>query len=185
MADGNPFGCARSAARIARRRRHRRRASVVAFGITLLCATIIAPPRPRLIWNASASARVGLYTIDTYASLAKGDLVAARLPAAFRTLAADRGYLPANVPLIKRIASSAHDEVCADGGTVRVNGGVVAVRLRRDRVGRTLPWWHGCRRLARDEFLLLSDAPASFDGRYFGLSKRSELIGRAEPLWLR
>jgi type IV secretory pathway protease TraF len=29
------------------------------------------------------------------------------------------------------------------------------------------------------------DAPASFDGRYFGISRAAQLVGKARPLWTR
>ena len=55
----------------------------------------------------------------------------------------------------------------------------------RDRAGRLMPWWRGCTTLDRGALLLLNDPPASFDGRYFGPSRRTDVIGRATPLWLR
>ena len=48
-----------------------------------------------------------------------------------------------------------------------------------------MPWWRGCRRLKRHEYLLLNDAPRSFDSRYFGPVNASAIIGKAVPLWLR
>jgi type IV secretory pathway protease TraF len=47
-----------------------------------------------------------------------------------------------------------------------------------------LPPWHGRRTLASGEvFLLLSDVPASFEGRYFGPITSDAIIGRFVPLW--
>lgn len=185
MADARGYAPLAQPSLSARRRRVRRRFFAGAFGLTLLVATIIAPPRPRLIWNASASEPIGLYAIDPYAPLARGDRVASGMPPAFQPLAVTRGYVPAEVPLIKRIAATAGDVVCADRERVFVNGVPVAVRLRRDDAGRPLPCWRGCRRLNRDQLLLLGEGPRSFDGRYFGLSGRADMIGLADPLWLR
>ena len=100
-----------------------------------------------------------------------------------RELAAERRYLPAGVPLVKRVAAVADDVICAIGLSVTVNGRPAAVRLPFDALGRPLPAWHGCRRLHSDELLLLTENPWSFDGRYFGPSKRSDVIGRAWLLW--
>jgi type IV secretory pathway protease TraF len=47
-----------------------------------------------------------------------------------------------------------------------------------------MPWWSGCRRLERGELFLLSPAgPLAFDGRYFGVTRPLELIGKAHLLW--
>ena len=168
-----------------RRNRLRRRCAVAAAGIALLGLTIARPPLARLVWNASASAPLGLYAVSPEAALERGDMVIAWAPPAPRALAAARHYLPANVPLVKRVRAVAGDRVCAIGTAISVDGRPVAERLRRDRAGRAMPWWHGCATLDRGALLLLNDAPASFDGRYFGPSRRTDVIGRATPLWLR
>src|SRR3546814_4504188 len=74
-----------------------------------LAGTLIAPPRPRFVWNASASAPVGIYAVGDAAPLARGDMVIARVPDEYRMLAARRHYLPANVPLVKRVAAASGD----------------------------------------------------------------------------
>ena len=150
----------------------------------LLCATLAWPPEIRLLWNVSASAPVGLYRVEPRMSPRRGEMVALRLPAGWRDLAARRHYLPANVPLLKRVAGTAGDQICATGEQVFVNGSPVARRLAEDREGRPLPWWQGCEVLRANEyFLLMSNHPASFDGRYFGVT-RSGVIGRARPIWV-
>lgn len=147
-------------------------------------ATIATSP-PRLIYNASDSLPVGWYRISPATSLAPGDLVLVHLPPEVRSLAAQRGYLPANVPLLKTVAAIAPQQVCVQGSQVRIDGDLVAKRLRWDRQGRALPTWQACRRLVGDElFLLSSSNPASFDSRYFGPISADAVIGRAQPLWL-
>ena len=114
-----------------------------------------------------------------------GDLVLVHLPPEVRSLAAQRGYLPANVPLLKTVAAMAPQRVCVQGSQVRIDGVLVARRLRWDRQGRALPSRQTCRRLVGDElFLLSSSNPASFDSRYFGPVSADAVIGRAQPLWL-
>ncbi|MFH6601705.1 S26 family signal peptidase [Ectopseudomonas khazarica] len=145
----------------------------------------IATSPPRLVYNASDSVPVGWYRISPANSWAPGDMVLIRLPREARSLAAQRGYLPANVPLLKTVAAVAPQRVCMQGSQVRIDGVVVARRLKWDRQGRALPNWQACRRLVGDElFLLSSSNPASFDSRYFGPVSVDAVIGRAQPLWL-
>lgn len=168
-----------------RRIRLRRCCAVAAAGIALVGSTIARPPLPRLVWNASASAPLGLYAVSPAAPLARGDMVIAWAPPGSRALAAARQYLPANVPLVKRVAGMPGDRICAIGAAIYVDGRRRAERLTADHAGRPLPWWRGCVTLATGTLLLLNEAPASFDGRYFGPSRRSDVIGKAIPLWLR
>jgi conjugative transfer signal peptidase TraF len=167
------------------RRRLRIRLAIGAAGVALVGLTIIEKPLPRLVWNVSASAPVGLYHITPGTPLDAGDMVVARTPAAVRELAAKRHYLPSNVPLVKRVSALPGDYVCAIGEQVYVNGTRAAARLTSDRMGRPLPWWTGCGVLARGEYLLLMDPLGSFDGRYFGPVGEREIIGKAVPLWVR
>lgn len=113
-------------------------------------------------------------------------MVIAWPPAAARQLAASRHYLPANVPLVKRVVAVAGDTICGVDRTVTVNGRRVALRRAADAAGRPLPAWQGCIRLAPGMvFLLMTENPDSFDGRYFGSTAARDVIGRATPLWLR
>jgi len=148
-------------------------------------ATLMSPPKPIFIWNVSASAPLGLYRVDMPARLVAGDMVAARVPRRWRQIAGARRYVPANVPLIKRIAAIGGDRVCATGLTLFVNGAAVAQRQRHDGAGRRLPSWSGCVTLRRDQYLLLMPNAASFDGRYFGPTRSMDLLGRARLLWER
>ena len=148
-------------------------------------ATLIFSPAPRLVWNASDSAPRGLYRVFPGVLPERGDMVIAWAPEPYRRLSAERHYLPGNVPLVKRVAALAGDRVCARGASILVGGRTVAHRLAVDGKRRAMPWWHGCRTLGPGEYLLLMDAPASFDGRYFGISTSSQLVGKARALWTR
>ena len=56
--------------------------------------------------------------------------------------------------------------------------------LDRDRLGRPLPVWQGCRRIADGAiFLMNPDVRDSLDGRYFGPLPAASVIGRATPLY--
>ena len=168
-----------------RRLHHLRLAVLGSAGLVLVAAPALYAPAPRLVWNASASAPVGLYWVWPGDAPARGDMAVAWAPPRWRALAARRHYLPANVPLVKRAAAVQGDRVCASGPRILVEGKRVATRQSHDPRGRELPWWQGCRRLARGEYLLLMDAPGSFDGRYFGVSDRRDLVGRARLIWRR
>lgn len=138
---------------------------------------------PRLVFNASDSAPRGFYTVSA-GPVARGDYIVTRLPAAATALAAERRYLPANIPLLKHVAAMYGDHICVRDGIVRVNGRVLALTLTHDSQGRPLAAWAGCRVLAENEWFLLStDNAASFDSRYFGPVLRAAAYGRAAPVW--
>jgi len=161
---------------------------------TLSCAILFSAsfgaiaalaPHPRFLWNASASAPIGLYRIVGAPRPRVGDLVAIRPPTAVERFLARRHYLPAGVPLIKRVAAVAGTTICRSGALVMIDGRAVATALARDRARRPLPQWSGCRTLRGGELFLLNAAPDSLDSRYFGPFPASGLIGTAHPLLTR
>lgn len=105
------------------------------------------------------------------------------LPEPYRTIADQRGYLPKNLPALKRVWALFGDKVCRFGRRILINGEAVSVAQLHDMRGLKLPEWSGCRTLKRDEVFLLTDHPKSFDGRYFGSVDRSAITGIAHPLW--
>ena len=178
------WGDALRAAKL-RRAKLARRGAAVAIGSMILLGSAVLPPAPRFVWNASPSAPIGLYAVTPGGLAEPGDMVIARVPEPFRRLAATRRYLPMNVPLVKRVAAAAGDEVCALGRDIFVNGRPVAKRRAADGAGRAMPAWAGCVRLRGRQLFLLMDAPASFDGRYFGVTSGDDIIGKARLIWAR
>lgn len=160
---------------------------LLAFGgVATLAVTAIISPPPRLVWNASASVPIGFYGITPLQRPAIDSIVLVEPPARFARLFDARGYVPFGVPLLKRIAALPGQRVCRQGPALSIDGKVVALALERDRRGRTLPIWNGCHTLRPGEvFLLNRDAPRSLDGRYFGLTATTSVIGQASPLWTR
>jgi conjugative transfer signal peptidase TraF len=153
------------------------------LGSAAVALPTLARPAPLLVYNASASAPLGFYRVAA-AVLRRGDFVLAHLPADAARLAAERGYLPPSVPVVKRVAALAGDLVCADSGIVVINGRAVATTLLIDHDGRPLPAWKGCRVLTEGEvFPLTEGVAASFDGRYFGPVNTTAIIGKLVPLW--
>lgn len=156
--------------------------------VTLLLSTaaiaVLAqgrPSRPLLAWNATASAPTGLYLILSREPK-RGELAVLRLPDPERQMAADRRYLASNALLIKRVAAHTGDVVCRHGRLLTINGRPTAMAQLSDRFAQRLPRWSGCRQLGGDQLLVLSRAPGSFDGRYFGPIDKRLVIGTALPL---
>jgi type IV secretory pathway protease TraF len=90
------------------------------------------------------------------------------------------------VPLVKHVGAVPGDTVCALGTVITIEGKVAAIRRETDGKGRPMPWWNGCRLLRQgDIFLLATNVSASFDGRYFGVSRAADIFGIARPIWVR
>ncbi|WP_186236908.1 S26 family signal peptidase [Burkholderia gladioli] len=168
-------------------------AGLSACGFAALAWGSFVSPLPHLTYNPSDSVAVGWYRVDPLDHRASSlprllsvdSIVLVPLPAQAAALAAQRGYLPVRVPLLKRIGAVAPQEVCIAKGIVRIDGVPVAAALPADRLGRPLPSWRQCRRLEPGELFLLSVTnPASFDSRYFGPLRASAVLGVAHPIWL-
>lgn len=137
---------------------------------------------PRLIWNASASVPVGLYAVQAAARPRRGDLIVAVPPPALARFLATRHYLPLDTPLIKHVAALPGQRVCRSGSTITVDGVPIGAALDRDRHGRPLPVWQGCRRIGAGEVFLMNPAVRdSLDGRYFGTLPAATIIGTPLP----
>lgn len=169
------------------RRFYVRATAVAAASFALSFAAIaVTDPLPRLVWNASASAPIGLYRVLPDTDPPLGTLVAVAPPQRLGRWMAVRGYLGENVPLLKHVVAKAGQHICRIGAVVNIDGRAVVVALERDRLGRPLPVWRGCRTLKAGELLLLNPAHAdSLDGRYFGPLPASAVLGRADPILTR
>jgi conjugative transfer signal peptidase TraF len=158
--------------------------ATMAIGIAFVTTPTVLKATPRMVWNTSASAPLGLHWVGGKSHLERGDLVLAELPEAMRRLADGRGYLPSGMPLIKHVVALPGDHICTIGRAILIGGSIAARPLKRDAKGRPMPVWDGCRLLSTDEIFLLNAAvPDSFDGRYFGPTRVDEVIGRLIPLW--
>lgn len=155
------------------------------FGASF-AAIAVFDPQPRLVWNASASAPLGLYRIEPQRDPAVGALVAVTPPAPLAGWLAERGYLGERVPLLKHVAARSGQRVCRIGAVVSVDARPVVVARLADGRGRPLPVWQGCRTLRDSELLMLNpDHADSMDGRYFGPLPASTVLGRAVPILTR
>jgi conjugative transfer signal peptidase TraF len=152
-------------------------ASISAAAVAMLAVPISASSA-QLVWNLTPSAPAGLYRIER-GGWNVGDRVAV-LPS--QDLAADldeRGVLRIGKLLIKRVAAAAGDKVCRQHDEVSVNGRVVAMAKVSGSDGAQLPFWHGCATLSDAQVFLLGDTANSYDGRYFGVTSASDVVGRA------
>jgi conjugative transfer signal peptidase TraF len=149
-------------------------------------ASILFRPAPKLVWNASASVPVGLYAIHPVDVVHSGDLVLLLPPEPVVQYLDRRGYLPRGLPILKHVLALPGQSVCRIERTIIVEGTAVGDALDRDRQGRGLPSWQGCRMVAREEVFLMNwRSDTSFDGRYFGPLPASTIVGRATPLWIK
>ncbi|WP_430414042.1 S26 family signal peptidase [Parasphingorhabdus sp.] len=151
--------------------------------MALVAATVQKSP-PRLIWNASASVPIGLYSVSPKREYHVGDLVAAMPRHEIAQFLDHGGYVPAGVPLLKHVAAESGQTICRNDTQISVDGTVIGVARWRDSRDRELPYWLGCLTLNDHQiFLMNTHVPDSFDGRYFGPFERSTIVGRARPMW--
>src|SRR4051794_27623250 len=115
------YGDALSQQRVTRRRLAAR-IGLTGLGCGAVLLITVLPPPPRLVWNASPSAPIGLYAVSPGADFGTGNMVIAWPPANVRLLAESRRYLPLGVPLVKRVAAGPGDQVCASGTAITING---------------------------------------------------------------
>lgn len=156
--------------------------SVIAVSAIAITA-MVAMPR-RIIWNASASVPIGLYLVQDANQLRVGDLLVATPPPEIEEFLANGRYVPAGVPLIKHVSALPGQTICRIGNTITVDLRVVGKARKRDSKDRLLPTWQGCLPLASQQIFLMNTAvPDSLDGRYFGPFERSNIVGRAVPIW--
>ena len=139
---------------------------------------------PAVLYNPSASATVGFYAIKKKNPIRKGALVAAYPPQWARSLAAERGYLPENAPVLKTVWGEPGDKVCAAKSYISVDGNPDISLRKTDSAGRPMPRWNGCRTLMSGEYFLISiDVQTSYDSRYFGPVREENIIGNARLIW--
>lgn len=151
--------------------------------IVALSVATIVEFSPHIVWNASPSAPQGLYLIAEMTPKV-GDYALIEPSNIAKALIAERHYLPPNIPMIKRIAALPGAEICRDEARILVNGTHVADALTVDSLSRPMPRWSDCITLQAHEVFLLNDHERSLDGRYFGASKTSHIIGVARPVFV-
>jgi conjugative transfer signal peptidase TraF len=162
-----------------------RHLAILALAAASVAPLFVVPSialHPLIIFNGSGSAPLGFYRIENR-SPRLGDTVVVRPSKTNEALLVERGILPAGVPLLKRVAAAAGDEICRDGTVISINGADAEEALEHDNLGRPMPVWQGCRTLSEGEFFLLQPHPYSVDSRYFGPIFECQILGVASPVW--
>lgn len=160
-------------------------AGVVALGLAASAAGLRV--------NMTASIPPGLYRVTGEPAVAGAFVLVCPPRQPVFEVALKRGYLaPGNCPggygyLMKKVWAAERDRVdLADSG-VRVNGHLVpaSARMSHDGAGRPMPRPQvASATLDAGHVLLMSDAnPRSFDGRYFGLTSRSQIVAVIRPVF--
>lgn len=154
------------------------------FSVLGVAVAAFIPTPLRLVWNVSASVPIGLYRLSAPRDLAVGDLVAVMPEKLLADFLVERGYIGRDVPLLKRVMGVPGQQVCRTGLAITVDGVPLGRALDRDRMGRVLPVWQGCRGIVDgDIFLMNPDVRDSLDGRYFGPTAAKSVIGLATPIY--
>jgi conjugative transfer signal peptidase TraF len=164
--------------------RNRVATTLLTVGGVALVSSTIGRATPIYVWNASKSVPTGLYQLQAVGRLVVTDLVAVRLPDPLATFLDLNGYLPVGVPMLKRVIALPRQTVCRQDLRISVDGIEMGSAKARDRRGKPLPAWQGCRVVGEDELFLMNwQSEDSLDGRYFGVLPRSSVIGKARPVW--
>ena len=131
----------------------------------------------------------GLYFYMPVRHILRGDDVVFIPNIEIERLMIKRGYLSKPTKLLKRIVASKGDVVCVDNDRVLITNVEDNYRFnahiyQTDTKGRVLPKIHMCKALIEGEYFVIGVSNRhSFDSRYFGVIKKSQILGRAELLW--
>ncbi len=141
--------------------------------------------------NTSSSMPIGYYKLLAAVNIHKDDLVIVCLKdSKLKKDAIEKGYLEVVnhercdiVPLLKKVVAEAQDHIVVTGEGVFINGNFIenSRPIHTDSQGRILPIAVIDKILSKDEYFVLGDHPKSFDGRYFGIITKDEIINKAEP----
>jgi len=164
-------------------RRRQRISSIVLIAVCLpLLGALSAAKGPLLIYNNTPSEPLGFY-IRTARAPRLGALAAFRAPASAFPYADHAMPQLHHEPILKRLAAGPGERVCTTGGHLVINGRTLGLIVQTDLKGRALPHWTACRTLGAQEFFALSlRVPNSFDSRYFGPVRRTDILGVYAPV---
>jgi type IV secretory pathway protease TraF len=129
----------------------KRQQLVLGVGTLALCAMLtatMASPAPMLLYPITPSLPAGLY-VRTSKAPTVGAIAVFPVPAAARRYKASTGETVHHDFLsMKPIVAGPGDHVCLRiPNGLYLNGARIAQVVMTDGAGRSLPLWHGCRRL--------------------------------------
>lgn len=135
--------------------------------------------------NLTESLPRGVYKLSNYQSLKVGDIVQFQPKEETLLLIKERGYLPeiANT-LLKIVAVTYENEedLKIINNTLYVGKISYGKIVTKDSLGRDIPEINieELKPKNKDEYLLLSPHLMSYDGRYFGLTKKKDILKTAK-----
>ena len=153
----------------------------IAMGVCALGGWL--PLKVGYCFNITPSKPVGIYRLVP-GRVERGAIVLLKQP--HNTAASVlQPYVPANLPLIKRVAALPGDSVRVESDGIYVNGvrWPESVPLLHDDEGRALhPYPFGAYRVAAGKVWVMSNHPRGLDSRYFGPVPAASVISRLAPL---
>lgn len=151
------------------------RALIIGGIAVLLIAAASAPHPPLALYNRTPSMPAGLYVYHGHV-IRRGAIVAFPLPVLAYDYARRRGE-GTDLLLLKHVLAVGGDFVSTSGGELRVNGTPIGRIPPVDSAGRPLPQWRQARVLGDGELLVGSTVDRSFDSRFFGPIRTSQVLG--------
>ena len=162
----------------------------IAFGVVLATAASSVGLR----FNLTSSLPIGLYRVTRDSpTLERGAIVLYCPPLPAARLAQDRGYVPRGgrcpgglTPIGKIVVALPGDTVALTSAGITVNGGLQlhSRPLISDRSGKRLPQLAGGSDIVRPGYTwLLAPSDRSFDSRYLGQLRATNIVARIRPFW--
>ena len=133
--------------------------------------------------NLTLSEPVGIYRLVA-GGVERGALIWVKQPTGAAVTILHR-YVPANIPLIKRVAAIPGDIVQVGTPGVRINGRLWpdSAPLARDAEAHPLRGYaFGTYRVNAGQLWVMSDNPRGIDSRYFGAVRETSVISRLIPV---
>ncbi|OGT21408.1 MAG: signal peptidase I [Gammaproteobacteria bacterium RIFCSPHIGHO2_02_FULL_42_13] len=156
----------------------------ILLSIIVVTALILKELGYSIVYQGSTSMPKGFYWVSPVKQLNKGDIVVFNPPEATEKFLWKRHWLPEGASMMKHVEAVPGDMVCKSKGAIWINEKRFAQVYRFYTLGKRLPGLSFCEKLGMDEYLLMStDIARSFDGRYFGPVKKSDIKGRAGLLF--
>ena len=135
------------------------------------------------IYQVTHSMPEGVYMTYYPFSIKRNDNVVFVPNAKTEHFIVSRGWLPANVPLLKKVVGVPGDYLCIKDETVYINQVKVATIYQKDRQGNPLPIFNYCGKINQNKYFMQGVAnPYSFDSRYYGLVSKKQIISKAVQL---
>ena len=139
--------------------------------------------KPKVIFNFTPSIPLGIYMVKDKKSFVTGDVLVFAPPENVEKIVHDRKWLVAKRGyLLKPIVAVPGDSVCIENSHFYVNNLDFGEVKSQDKEGRWLPDYHFCGTVKPGTFFVGVRAGNSFDSRYFGPIKTTQILGVAKNI---